>query len=328
MDRVSADRSAPPGAAGRGTSDVEPRPSAGGAPGGSAPMADAPWGLPGDLYLDLLKQCLTRRLFDRTLRPIAPYRRGLNATLKATLARAVVTPVQKLLASRRLVLARPMVLGPELFAESPPPLDVSLALGAETLIGPRGLDNLQHCIRSVVQNNVPGDLIETGVWRGGAAIFMRAALKALGDTTRLVWAADSFRGLPPADPTRRPAAAGMDWSRMDWLAVPLEEVKRNFARYGLLDDQVRFLVGWFHETLPGAPIERLAVLRLDGDMYGSTMDALRALYPKLSVGGYAIIDDYWVSECQAAVDEYRAAYGVTEELQRVDRAIVFWQRRR
>jgi O-methyltransferase len=64
-------------------------------------------------------------------------------------------------------------------------------------------------------------------------------------------------------------------------------------RYGLLDDRVRFLVGLFEKTFPAAPIETLALLRLDGDMYGSTSVALDALYyPKLAPGGYVIVDDY------------------------------------
>ena len=76
------------------------------------------------------------------------------------------------------------------------------------------------------------------------------------------------------------------------LAVPEEEVKANFRRYGLLDDQVRFLPGWFKDTLQDAPIDRIAVLRLDGDLYESTIQALDALYPRVSPGGFCIIDDY------------------------------------
>ena len=76
------------------------------------------------------------------------------------------------------------------------------------------------------------------------------------------------------------------------LAVPLERVQDNFRRYGLLDEQVRFLKGWFRDTLPTAPIERLAVLRLDGDLYESTIQALDGLYDKLSAGGFVIVDDY------------------------------------
>lgn len=72
----------------------------------------------------------------------------------------------------------------------------------------------------------------------------------------------------------------------------LEEVQENFRRYNLLDDQVQFLKGWFCDTLPTAPIEKLAVLRLDGDLYESIMDGLNALYDKVSPGGFIIVDDY------------------------------------
>ena len=118
-------------------------------------------------------------------------------------------------------------------------------------------------------------------------------------------------------------------SEYDELAVPLEQVRSNFARYGLLDDRVRFLVGWFRDTLPEAPVQQLAVLRLDGDLYESTMDALKALYPKLSVGGYLIVDDYGtIPACRRAVEDYRTEYGITESIQPVDWTGVFWQRRR
>jgi O-methyltransferase len=158
---------------------------------------------------------------------------------------------------------------------------------------------------------------------------MRAALAAYGDAERVVWAADSFQGVPKPDAARYPADAGDRLWTYPQLAVSLEEVKRNFARYGLLDDRVRFLVGWFKDTLPAAPIGRLAVARLDGDLYESTMDALTALYPRLSVGGYLIVDDYgMVPACRAAVDEYRAAHGIGEPIEPIDHEGVFWRRER
>lgn len=239
-----------------------------------------------------------------------------------TLAGAVFGPLRRLLATQSLVLARSKRAS-DVFAESPP----LIVNSAETLIGPVGLDNLQQCIEDVLRREVPGDFIEAGVWRGGSVIFMRGALEAYGDDMRTVWAADSFRGLPSQDVSRYAQdASERDWASEEWLSVSLDEVKEAFARYGLLDDRVRFLVGWFHETLPSAPIERLALMRLDGDMYGSTMDALRFLYPKLSTAGYVIVDDYWLPGCREAVDEYRAEHGITEELVPVDRAIVYWQR--
>jgi O-methyltransferase len=197
---------------------------------------------------------------------------------------------------------------------------------AETMIGLKRLDNIEHCIRDVVSRGVPGDLIETGVWRGGACIFMRAVLKALGETGRTVWAADSFQGLPHPDPANYPADKGdSHWSYLQ-LAVSLEEVKRNFERYGLLDEQVRFLAGWFRDTLPDAPIEKLAVLRLDGDMYESTMVGLRSLYPKVSPGGYVIVDDYGaLANCKRAVDDYCHEAGIHPEIRVIDWTGIFWE---
>ena len=155
---------------------------------------------------------------------------------------------------------------------------------ADSMIGLRRMDNIQSCVEAVIADDVPGDLIETGVWRGGATIFMRGVLKAYGDTTRTVWVADSFQGLPPPDPARFPADAGDTLHTMGGLAVGVDQVKHNFERYGLLDDQVKFLVGWFKDTLPTAPIETIAVMRLDGDMYESTWQAIEALVPEALAG--------------------------------------------
>jgi O-methyltransferase len=197
---------------------------------------------------------------------------------------------------------------------------------SHTMIGRKRLDNLQACIETVLDDGVLGDLIETGIWRGGACIFMRGVLRAYGVADRVVWAADSFDGVPP--PTH-PEDAGLDLSkkRLPVLAVPLEEVQALFERYGLLDDHVRFLKGWFRDTLGGAPIERLAVLRLDGDLYESTMDALNPLYDKLSPGGFVIVDDYYsCPPCGRAIDEFRAARAIVTPMQKVDVQAVFWRK--
>lgn len=197
-----------------------------------------------------------------------------------------------------------------------------------TMIGLKRLDNLQHCIEAVLRDDIPGDFIETGVWRGGAAIFMRALLAAAGDRTRRVWVADSFEGLPKPDADKYPADCGDTHYQMsDLLAVSLEQVQANFARFDLLDEQVVFLKGWFRDTLPQASVQQLAVLRLDGDMYESTMDGLVNLYPKLSVGGYVIIDDYgYVASCRQAVEDYRVLCGIRDEIVQIDWTGVYWRR--
>ncbi len=197
-------------------------------------------------------------------------------------------------------------------------------------------DNLQACISDVLFRGIAGDLIETGVWRGGATIFMRAVLKVHSVRDRIVWVADSFEGLPKPDPEKYPLEAKTHNGpvmRRDYkhFAAGLDDVKRNFAAYGMLDEQVRFLKGWFKDTLPTAPIGPLAVMRLDGDYYESTMDALTSLYPRLSVGGYAIIDDYgedsW-TYCRQALDHFRDQRGIDEPMIRVDSKCYYWQRTR
>jgi cephalosporin hydroxylase len=174
-------------------------------------------------------------------------------------------------------------------------------LRAQTMIGVERLDNLQFCIETVIADSVPGDFIETGVWRGGACIFMRGILHSLNIVDRIVWCADSFQGFPA--PKREDDMALVIQPEQGHLAVSLEEVIHNFKRYGLYDNRVQFIPGWFSRTLPG-PVEKLSVLRLDGDLYESTMDALSALYPLLSPGGFCIVDDWNVPMCREAVHDY------------------------
>jgi O-methyltransferase len=198
---------------------------------------------------------------------------------------------------------------------------------AHTMAGLKRLDNVHLCVEQVLRDGVPGDLIETGVWRGGVPILMRAILAAYGITDRTVWVADSFCGLPPPDPEKYPADRGLALNGIAELEVSVERVKSHFDRYGLLDEQVRFLEGWFRDTLPTAPIEALAVLRLDGDLYESTMDALQALYPKLSPGGYVIVDDYGAIEaCRRAVHDFRSAHNIADRIAHVDWTAVYWRR--
>ncbi|HEX6389185.1 MAG TPA: TylF/MycF family methyltransferase [Solirubrobacteraceae bacterium] len=199
---------------------------------------------------------------------------------------------------------------------------------ADSMIGLARMGNIKHCVETVIQDDVPGDLIETGVWRGGACIFMRGVLKAYDDTSRKVWVADSFQGLPAPDAARYPADAGDELHKQDQLAIGVDIVRHNFERYGLLDDQVEFLVGWFKDTLPVAPIEKVAVMRLDGDMYESTIQGIEALYPKLSPGGFCILDDYGshMSQCGRAIHDYRDANGITDEIIDVDGFGAYWRK--
>jgi O-methyltransferase len=194
-----------------------------------------------------------------------------------------------------------------------------------SMIGLERLDDLQACVEAIVADGVAGDVIECGVWRGGASLLARATLDALGDD-RLVWLADSFQGLPPPDLESFPQDRELDLSRFEYLAVSAEEVLGYFKRFGL-DHGVRVIEGLFDETLPSLRGRRWSLLRLDGDTYESTWVALDALYPSLSAGGYVIVDDYrLIRECRAAVDDYRREHGITEPVEKNDWNSARWRR--
>ncbi|MGO8789292.1 MAG: TylF/MycF/NovP-related O-methyltransferase [Terriglobia bacterium] len=271
---------------------------------------------PEELYLDLLKKTLTRaqtagRYIRRTPQP------------KGMVERAFFSLVGHMLSPARLQIVELVPSDPQGFLEAG---GVNLELrqdDAETMIGTRQLDNIQFCVTDVLKRKVPGDLIECGAWRGGATILMRAVLRAYGDDEKSVWVADSFEGLPSP---RSRFDFGLQRGEM---AVSLEEVQENFARYGLLDKRVRFLKGFFNKTLPTAPITKLSVLRADADLYDSQMDVLNNLYPELSVGGYVIIDDYLeIAGCRRAIDEYRKTHNITEEIRPIDTEGIYWQKLR
>jgi len=198
---------------------------------------------------------------------------------------------------------------------------------AETMIGMLRLDCIQECVERVLRDDIPGDFLEAGVWRGGATIFMKGILAAYGVGDRRVWVADSFRGLPVPDEVNFPQDVPIDQSQFEELAVSQEQVRANFARYDLLDDQVLFLEGWFKDTLPTAPVDALAVLRLDGDYYESTIQILESLYHKVSPGGFVIVDDYGCIEaCRQAVTDFRSANGIDDAIVEVDWTGVYWRR--
>jgi O-methyltransferase len=198
----------------------------------------------------------------------------------------------------------------------------------QTMIGLKRMRNIRACVEALIEDDVPGDLIETGVWRGGASILMRGVLEAFGDERRRVWLADSFQGLPEPDVARYPADRDPAWGHaMDALSVSVEAVRENFSRYGLLDERVHFVEGWFRDTLPELRAHNWALIRLDGDMYESTMDGLVNLYDGLSPGGFVLIDDFALPPCREAVEEFRRVRGIDEPIEKVDWTGVFWRKR-
>ncbi len=202
-------------------------------------------------------------------------------------------------------------------------------LPSHTLGSQENVDNVHFCVESVLKDGVPGDLLEAGVFRGGQSILMKGILAAYGVTDRKVILADSFEGLPEpdADSSLDDVIAHELLKKVGLFAASEQVVKENFQRYDLWDDRVQFIKGWFNKSLPTADVGKLAVLRLDADYYHSTMDALTYLYPKLSVGGWLILDDYGHPlGCRQAVGEFREQHGISDEIIMADAHVGYWQR--
>lgn len=197
---------------------------------------------------------------------------------------------------------------------------------SHTLIGLRRLNHLEYCAREIFAQKIPGDFFEAGVCQGGASIFLRGLQVAFGEEQRKVWAADSFEGLPPALLAQD---YGLDFteSNYPWLAFSQERVEDHFRRYDLWSDQVRLVKGWFSETLPELDCGPLSLLRLDADLYQSTMETLVNLYDKVVPGGFIVVDDYGAFEaCRLAIDDFRKERKIQDTLKWIDWSGVYWRK--
>lgn len=270
---------------------------------------------PPSPYLELLKVVLTDYYPDERLEYIP------LPLLRETGKIKLLQWADRVLRSRNFAMTKVKFIRPDLRRQG-----YDWPAQACTMIGIGRLNNIEHCIRTIHEQRVAGDMVEAGVWRGGAILFMKAVLNELAIKDRIVWAADSFRGLPKPGKHRQKDASGSLYDERI-LRVSLEEVKRNIHRFNLLDDGIRFLEGEFADTLPTADIRSIALLRLDADMYDSTHCALLHLYPKVTPGGFVIVDDYNAfAECRQAVDEYRLTHGISDPIIELDKEAVYWQK--
>jgi O-methyltransferase len=273
---------------------------------------------PDSAYLELLKISLTASIYEesswRLIEGPMVHEKGILAVIKRKLVGAInkrgfrIVRIQKYNAGLR-------------------EQGLDWPLFGLTMVGIQRLNNLQSCIEDILTNNVPGCFVETGVWRGGCSIFAKAVLRQHRADDRIVWCCDSFEGMPSPSTVDLSIDSKSDFADREYLVATEEQVVNNFRKFGLLDSNVRFLKGWFRDTLPTAPISKIAILRMDGDLYDSTMDALNNLYHKISIGGYVIVDDYksWKG-CRQAVDEFRERGKIAERLTDIDAHAVFWKK--
>ena len=270
------------------------------------------------LYIDLLKRCLTASLYEESSWVLLHGPMKVESGLVPYIQRSILS----FLRTKGLRLVRTSGTDPSLRSKGR-----DWPLFGMTMVGTCRLENVQSCVESVLAEGIPGDFVETGVWRGGTCILAKALFREHGADERSVWCCDSFEGMPIPSGKDKSINANSDFSDRDYLAVSQEQVQENFERFGLLDNRVHFVKGWFSQSLPKASIGRIAVLRMDGDLYDSTMDAMNNLYDKVSIGGYLIVDDYlsWPG-CKQAIDEFRESRNIPDPLMPIDDDGVFWRK--
>jgi hypothetical protein len=266
-------------------------------------------------YLSLLKSALANMLYPELEMQIEHLERGADGLSGIQLQRFQRDIAEYLPEDHaRLIAAKLQGLAPVRFAH--------------TMIGLFRLANIERCAEQVIAEAIPGDFLEAGVCKGGAAILMRALQIAHGAPERRTWLADSFEGVPPSDaPVDAGYALHLEESRLPWLACPLGSVREHFRRYDLLDSNVHFLPGWLDDTLQAAPTGPLAILRVDVDLYSSTAQCLDLLYDRVSPGGFVIVDDYgFLRCCRDAVDDFRRRRAVEEPIRWVDGSGIYWRK--
>lgn len=196
-----------------------------------------------------------------------------------------------------------------------------------TLTTHHRLASMVDAVLHVENNQIAGDIVECGVWRGGNIMVSALSLIQLGNTSRDLYLYDTYTGMTP------PTANDKDYSGADaevllqrdpkgtkiWCEASLEDVQENMKSTRYPGDKVHFIKGPVEQTIPARLPNKIAILRLDTDWYESTKHELDHLYPLLVQGGILIIDDYghWQG-AQKAVDEYFSGQGIKPLLSRID----------
>ncbi len=200
-----------------------------------------------------------------------------------------------------------------------------------TMTGPIRIYSLIESVRYLIKNDIPGDFLECGVFKGGSMMAVALTLLSMGVKDRKLWLFDTFAGMPMPEEVDvnfrgKPAIERFAKHRIDdesstWVNVPLEEVQKAMESTRYPAENINYIKGMVEDTIPDQAPESLALLRLDTDWYRSTKHELDHLYPCLSSKGIAIIDDYaYFKGAKKAVDEYFAEQQMHPMLHRIDYA--------
>ena len=198
-----------------------------------------------------------------------------------------------------------------------------------TMTGPIRIYSLIEAVRYIVKNDIPGDFLECGVYKGGSMMAVALTLMSMGVSDRKLWLFDTFAGMPKPEDVDvnfrgKPAIEKFSRHRIDdesstWVNVPLEDVRDAMRLTGYPEKNINYIKGMVEDTIPGQAPELLALLRLDTDWYRSTKHEMVHLYPRVSSKGVVIVDDYaFFKGAQKAVDEYLAENDLRPMLHRID----------
>lgn len=212
------------------------------------------------------------------------------------------------------------------------PEDIAFISGLRpfTMTSAERLWSLVRAVRYVTAEEITGDFVECGVWRGGSVMAMAGELLRLGVTDRRIWLYDTFTGMTSPTEADVEADSGLSATRLlsqtpvgdgdnVWCVAGREDVENNISSIGYPFDMFTLVEGDVSQTLTTSAPERLAILRLDTDWHASTAKSLEILYPRLTVGGVCILDDYghWLG-ARRAVDEYFADHGPAPYMHPID----------
>ena len=196
-----------------------------------------------------------------------------------------------------------------------------------TMVKSRNLANLFSLVVKVNAMNLPGDIVECGVWNGGASAIMAFACRNSSlPRNRLLWLFDSFEGLPPPGP--KDGTAENKYFFKGMCSGSVSSVEKVFKKLSLSLDNVRIVQGWFNSTLKKAGVHQIAILHIDADWYDSVKYVLDTFYEKVVPGGFVVLDDYGYWEgCDRALNDYLSQHKITGiELKKTESTGVYFQK--
>jgi O-methyltransferase/8-demethyl-8-(2,3-dimethoxy-alpha-L-rhamnosyl)tetracenomycin-C 4'-O-methyltransferase len=208
-----------------------------------------------------------------------------------------------------------------------------------SMLSLEGLENIENSTKAILNNNINGDFVECGVWRGGTGIIIKKLLQKYNNSNKQIFLLDSYEGMENLEKSN----SLEETDKLDELCSNIlndaekyfgkklietnyDEVKNNLKHFGCYDDKIILLKGWFNNEFPFDNINTISLLRLDCDYYYPTKICLEKLYNKISKGGFIILDEYYLEFMgeKNAVDEFRSKNNITSKLIPVDNNIAYW----